>query len=525
MEKGLKAAFSSPGSTKNLNYLIIWTVAKLLQECCAMTSLFLSIFSSSVFSLIKNCNKYIVLPVMFLIAFFVAVQPAGAENLMDVYNLALENDPAFQGQGARNEASKEVVKQAKSGLMPQLSADYYYKNTSQKIYDTDIAIYGVDKTSYSSKGYGLTLTQPIFEYSSIVRLKQAKEEVKGSDMELEAARQDLILRVAEAYIGALQAEDGLGFAKAEEDALTRHFELAKERYSNGLAPITDFHDAKASLASMSAGRTVAESELDDAMEGIVEIAGKKISGLKGLKTTRATGDIKDSAAASKLVVQSGLTGVEMPLVKPDPDTADAWEEAARTQNLHIKVMEQKVLVAEKEVERQKGERYPTLNLVGTYNRDTEGGSLYGGDSDLSTREAILQLNIPIYQGGSVSSRVREAKKLADAARKDLEKEVRLAKREARAAFLGVKSAITNTDALMQSMVSYQIALEAKKEGFKSGLFPSLSVVDAERDLYSAKKDYSRSQYEYILNGLRLQKAAGTLSQEDLEEINRWLETN
>jgi outer membrane protein len=267
---------------------------------------------------------------------------------------------------------------------------------------------------------------------------------------------------------------------------------------------------------------MAESDLDDALEGLAAVTGKKISDLRGLKTTKATGDIKDSAASSNLVMQSGLTRVEMPLVKPDPDSAGEWEEAAGKQNLQVKVMEQKVMVADKEVARQKSEHYPTLNLVGTYNRDAEGGSLYGGDSDLSTREAILQLNIPIYQGGSVSSRVREAKRLADAARNDLEKEVRLAKREARAAFLGVKSAITNTDALMQSLVSFQIALESKKEGFKSGLFPSLSVVDAERDLYSAKKDYSSSQYEYILNGLRLQKATGTLSPEDLEGVNKWL---
>jgi len=321
----------------------------------------------------------------------------------------------------------------------------------------------------------------------------------------------------------LKAKDGFEFSKAEEEALTQHFKLAKERYSNGLATITDFYDAKASLASVSAKRTMAEKELDDAMENLASIVGKKVAGIKGLKKTKVAGNARDSKAASSLVDQSDLTGNEMPLINPDPDSADKWEDAAGAQNLKVKVMEQKFFAAEKEVQKQNAGHYPTLNLVGKYDRDNEGGSLFGGKSDLGTREVMVQLNVPIYQGGAVSSRVRESKKLADAAKQDLEKQVRLSKREARAAFMGVKSAMGNTDALMQSMISFQIALESKKEGFKSGLFPSLSIADAEKDLYSAKKDYSRAYYEYMLNSLRLKNAVGTLSAQDLEGINKWLE--
>jgi len=474
-------------------------------------------------NLIGKNKKHLILSLAVMIAFLFQVPSSRSEDLMDIYSLALQGDPTFQSESFMHDASAESYKQARAELMPHVSADYYYKRTYQKLYETDIAVYGVDKTDYPSKGYGLTLTQPVFEYASIMGLKQAKDEVKGSDFELAAAGQDLILRVAEAYIEVLKAKDGYEFARAEEDALTLHFKLAKERYSNGLAPITDFHDAKASLASMSAQKTVAETALDDALEGLAAIAGKKVQEIKGLKKTKATGTAGDSRSAANLVEQSGLTRLEMPMIKPDPDSADKWEDAAEKQNLQVKVMDQKLLVAEKEVKRQNGGHYPTLNLVGKYNRDNEGGSLYGGDSDLGTKEVLLQLNVPIFQGGAVSSRVREAKKLEEAAKQNLVKEVRLAKREARAAFLGVKSAISNSDALMQSMISFQIALESKKEGFKSGLFPSLSVVDAERDLYSAKKEYSRSNYEYMLNSLRLKKAVGTLTREDLAGINKWLE--
>jgi outer membrane protein len=475
------------------------------------------------FPSVKKYSKFLMAFLAISGSSLLSVQPSHSEDLMTVYSLALQADPAFQAESSRHDAASEGYKQAMAGLLPQVSADYYYKRVSQQLYNSDIAVYGVDKTSYPSRGYGLTLTQPLFEYSSIMGLKQAKEEVKGSDYELFAAGQDLILRVAESYIEVLKAKDGYEFVKAEEEALAQHFKLAKERYSNGLATITDFYDAKASLASVSAKRTLAEKELDDALEGLAAIAGKKIPEIKGLKKIKASGNARESKSASTLVEQSDLTGVEMPLTNPDPDSPDKWEGAAGTQNLKVKDMEQKLLVAEKEVEKQNAAHFPTLNLVGKYDRDNEGGSLFGGKSDLGTREVMLQLNVPIFQGGAVSSKVREAKKLEDASKQDLEKQVRLAKREARAAFMGVKSAIGNTEALMQSMVSFQIALESKKEGFKSGLFPSLSIVDAEKDLYSAKKDYARSYYEYILNSLRLKNAVGTLSLQDLEGINKWLE--
>ncbi len=213
----------------------------------------------------------------------------------------------------------------------------------------------------------------------------------------------------------------------------------------------------------------------------------------------------------------------MPLVGPDPDDINDWIDAALKQNLEVQIRQQEALVAKREIERQKAGHWPTLAFVGRLNRNDEGGSLFGGDSDVETREAILQLNLPIFQGGSVSSKTREALKLYKATEQDMEKEIRAVKRETKAGFLGVKSAIENTRALKQSVVSNQIALEAKREGFRSGLFPSLVVLDAERDLHQAKLEYAKAQYEYILNSLRLKKAVSTLNEEDLAGINQWLE--
>lgn len=461
----------------------------------------------------KNSVVMIVLPIMVIL---LTGQPLKAENLMQVYDLAKENDPAFQGEVYRHEASPEAARQAFSELLPRVSIDGSYQQTRQKILDTDVAVYGEDRARYPSRGYILTLTQPIFEVSALARLRQAREEVRRDEFKFEDAKQDLALRVAEAYIKALEAHDDLEFTRLEEEALALHFDLARERYNSGLAPVTDFHDAKARLVSVTAQKTMSEYALDDALEALAEITGQRIENPARFIFAPGTEEIFAEGSGE-------ADGGEMPLLDPDPDNMDKWLNAALEQNLGIQVQQQEVLIAEREIKRQMGGHWPTLNLVGRLNRDQQGGSLFGGESDLETREAILQLNFPLFRGFSVQSKTREARKLLQAAQQDLEKVVRTVKRETRAAFLGVKSAIKSTEALRQSVVSTQIALEGKREGFKSGLFPSLAVIDAERDLRQAKMEYAKSKYEYVSNSLRLKKAVGTLNEEDLMGINRWLE--
>ena len=487
---------------------------------------------------IRTCAKHTAILALFMLLMLYG-QSARGQDLMEVYSLALENDPTFQRERYKHEASPEIYKQARSELLPTVSLDASYQRTRQEIFETDVAVYGANLARYPSKGYNLTLTQPVFQWSSYMRLLQAKEEVKRADLEFETATQDLILRLAEAYIGILEAYDNLDFTRAEMDALKLHFELARERYESGLAPITDFHDAKARLAYVMARKTRAENSLDDALEALKEITGQEIVSLSKLKSAPISSEsigppAETSDISSNLSVSSAKTeetmGVEhksdqgeMILVSPDPDDINDWLDAAQKQNLEVQIRKKAVLVAEQEIERQRSGHYPTIAIVGRINRDDEGGSLFGGESDLETREAILQLNIPIFQGFSIQSKTREAQKLFEAAMQDLVKEIRVVKRETRAAFLGVKSAIGNTAALRQSVVSTQIALEAKREGFKSGLFPSLAVLDAERDLHQARLEYAKSQYEYILNSLRLKKSVSTLNEADLGGVNQWLE--
>jgi outer membrane protein len=473
-------------------------------------------------------------------------RPAGAEDLMEIYRLAQKEDPTYQREFYRHEASPEVLSQAYADLLPTLNAEGTYNRKMQEIKETDIAVYGAGIARYPVKGYTVSLTQPLFRYASIVRVQQAGSEVKRADLKFEAAKQDLLLRVAEAYMGALEAQDTVTFTSAEEAAVAIHFELANNRYRSGLAPVTDYHDAKARLADTVALKTRAENKLDDAIEALVELTGEKIENLAKLnavpvaetlirqKSGRAAANLSPGAQGAPQAgtvpgakagsgTESEPTQTGMPLVSPNPDDPEQWIKAASEQNLEVEAQRQAVEVAEREIERQRAAHLPTLSVVGRLNRDDEGGSLFGGESDVMTREAIVQLNVPIFQGLSVLSRTREAIELHKAARQDLEKEIRAAKRKAKAAFLGVKSAMENAEAYKQSVLSNYMALEAKRQGFRSGLFPSLAVLDAERDLHRAKQDYARAHYEYILNSLRLKKAAGTLSEADIAGINEWLQ--
>ena len=205
-------------------------------------------------------------PLGWMMLFLILLLPsraAMAEDLVQIYKLAKESDPTFQREFFRHEASPETLNQAYSELMPTVSGDALYKRSNQEIMSTDIAVYQSTTSRYPSKGYTLSLVQPLLKLSSIYRVMQAKEEVKRADLKFEAAKQDLLLKVAETYSGVLESLDNLTFTRAEEAAIQRHFELAQGRYRSGLAPVTDFHDAKARLADTMAQKVKAQNKLED----------------------------------------------------------------------------------------------------------------------------------------------------------------------------------------------------------------------------------------------------------------------
>lgn len=433
---------------------------------------------------------------IFLALSFLAM-PAGAASIMDVYRLAVAQDPVFQSYQFRTLVATEGKRQALAAMLPTVVATAGYVHRNQDIVSTDNEVYDSGSSDYGTTTYAVTLTQPLFNWGTYVGWKQAEVVRARSEMEYVLAGQELITRVADLYFQALAAGDRLEYAVIEQAAVEKHFELAQSRLEMGLVPITDLHDAKARLAATEAQTIEARNRLADALQALSEVTGEPVDAL------------------STLAPGVRFKGAE-------PADMDSWLKGAIEGNPAIELGKKAVEVAELEVKRQNSGHYPTLDLVSSFdNEDTE-DSLFGGSSEVETFKVGVQLSVPLYQGGEVASKVRSARHEVSIARQDLIRQERSVDRKTRAAFLGVDSSLKRVEALAQSVEANRLALQAKQEGFMSGLFTSLGVLDAERDLALVSIDHAQARYDYILNSLRLRQAVGTLAEKDLQDLENWL---
>jgi outer membrane protein len=435
--------------------------------------------------------------IFFIIPFLIFPFCLHAMSLSDVYRQAVENDPTFQSYQFRTFVAQEGKRQALAAMLPAVVGSAGYVHQNQDIVSSDNEVYSSGSSDYGTTTYGVTLTQPLFDWAAYLGWKQAEVVRLRSEVEYLLAGQELITRVADLYFQALTARDRLDYAVVEQTAVEKHFELAQSRLDMGLIPITDLHDAKARLATTEAQTIAARNDLSDALQALSEVTGGDVADLAGL-------------------------GPNVSFTGPEPAILDEWLGSAMDGNPAIELARKAVEAAELEVERRTAGHYPTLDLVGSYDTEDTEDSLFGGSSEVQTFKIGVQFTMPIYQGGEVSSRVRSARHEVSIARQELVKQTRSVDRKTRSAFLGVDSALKRVDALAESVRANRLALEAKQEGFMSGLFTSLAVLDAERDLALVSIDHAQARYDYILNSLRLRQAVGTLAEADLAELENWL---
>ena len=419
-------------------------------------------------------------------------------DLLEVYQQAKESDPIYQAGFHQHQASIEIYQQAKAVLLPNIKLSYNRTDTTQDIVSSDNAVFNAGSTSFPTTSLNLSITQSIYSFSNWAYFKQAKEEVKRVAAELEEVNQSLIFRVAEAYFSVLGEQDNFVAIAAEASALEKHFELVSNQRSSGLARMTDFLDAQARFLQAQARKVEIGNDLQDAIQALREM----------------TDVLPDSLIA---------LGNELQLVKPDPYVADDWLALAAQQNPLVLAKRSAVAVSLQEVRRQRGGHYPTLDLTMTQNNQETKGSLFGGGSEVDTRTVMFTLTVPVYAGGAVVSKVRETLNLQYKAQDELEQTLRANARETRAAFNGVVGSISKVRALKKSLEAYELAVEAKRTSYQSGLESGVSVLDAERDLFIARSDFSSARYGYLLNILSLKRAAGALSLVDLEQVNTYLQ--
>ena len=421
--------------------------------------------------------------------------PVFPVDLLEIYGYALDSDPQYQQVAATRRAVLEQRPQALSQLLPSLSFSANAFTNEQEIDSIFNPLGQGGKVTYGSHGYSLDLTQPLFRGDRIMQYLQADNRIKQADAELMAAEQDLILRTTEAYFEVLAAYDNLGFAEAEKKSLSRQLDQAKQRFDVGLTAITDVQEAQAGHDRAFAAEIEARNNVDNAWEALREITGAYFS-------------------------DPAVLGDTMPLVSPQPEEIDAWTGAALEQNLNILAARHAVDTARREIKRQKAGHLPTVDMVARHSLDESGGRF--GSIESTTSSVGVQLNVPLFQGGYVSSRVRESHERLDAEMQRLEQARRNAQRLTRQAYLGVISGISRVKALNQAVVSSETALLATEAGFDVGTRTAVDVVAAERATSQARRDYARARYDYLLDTLRLKQASGSLSPQDLQEVNRWL---
>jgi len=447
-----------------------------------------------------NTNNHRLLMATLLLA----ASPVMAVDLVGVHDLAIKNDPQLQSAAFRRDATGENTRQAWSNLLPTISGGVStFRGTSE----TSIASTTVDDSDTSNESYRLDLRQSLYAQSNYENLDIARGQESQADATYNIAYQDFLVRVAGGYFSVLTAQDGVIFAEAEEKALQRQFEQAEQRFEVGLTAVTDVHEARASYDNARARAIVSRNGLADSKEGLYELTGQYFDDYDPLQEV-------------------------LPLVKPLPENPVEWVDIAMQYNPAVVSASKEVEIADAAVRLQRSGHYPTLDLVASYSSFTNNEFIIRDDfqnpiatTDLTNDDMRigLQLSVPIYQGGVVSSRTRQSRYLLNAVNEDLDRQQRFTVRQTNNAYRAVIAGIEQVGAFGQAMISAEAALAATQAGFEVGTRTIVDVLIAQQRYFQAQRDNSLARHTYIVDHLRLKAAAGVLVEEDLQKVNAILQ--
>lgn len=437
-------------------------------------------------------------PVSLFVCLVFAAQPASAADLLDIYRAALGSDPVYSAARASWAAAQEKLPQGRAGLLPQATLSASTQHNDRDLSFRDPALAG-NRTQYNSNSASVSVTQPIYRQQNLVAYDQGKTQVALADVQLASVGQELILRVAQAYFDVLLARDNIAFIQAQKTAIGQQLEQAKRNFEVGNATITDTHEAQARYDLVTSQEIAARNDLEVKNRALEQLIGRAAPGLAGL-------------------------GKNFSPLPPNPASMETWVDQARTAGLAVRIAEETLTFSSQDVRRNRGAHFPTLDAFATVTESASGSGTQGGaGSETSSKVIGLQLAIPLYQGGATNSRVREALANEDKARQDLENARRSAELAARQGYLGVTSGIAQVRALEAALVSNQSSLDSTRLGQEVGVRTQVDVLNAQQQLFSARRDLAQARYNYILSLLRLTAATGKLAETDLQRVNAWLE--
>jgi outer membrane protein len=421
-------------------------------------------------------------------------------DLLSVYQAASLNDAQLSAARHAYNAQREAVPQARAGLLPNLTAGA----------TSEVTRLERDEPSLSRERSGTTfranLSQPLFRIDRWFQLKAAQSSVDQAELELSAKEQNLLLTAAQAYFETLRQLDAFAAAQAEEAALLRQRDQAQGRLEDGASSITDVYDAQAAYDNARANRQLVQRKVDDAYEALERLTKHSYTSIAGMRH-------------------------QMPVEAPVPNDARAWVDVAVRQNLELQASERAVSAVEQTLNQRKAGHAPTVDAVASYRKGDNDSFGYSNPTDFGAngyRDNVAQssigieLNIPLYSGGMTNSQIKESTERLYQSQDEQEDRRREVVLNTRNAFRGINTGIEQIAARRQSIVSGQKSVEANQVGVDVGSRNIADVLNAQRQLYAAVRDYNNARYDYILDNLKLKQAAGTLSPDDLRALAIYL---
>ncbi|AYF16380.1 efflux RND transporter outer membrane protein VpoC [Vibrio parahaemolyticus] len=419
---------------------------------------------------------------------------AWADSLAEIYDLAKQNDPQLLSVAAQRDRAFEAITSSRSALLPQINLTAGY-NLTRGDTDYDDSALGKSSNDQDALTAGVSFSQTLYNRASWISLDTAEKSARQADATYAATQQGLILRVSQAYFEVLRAQDNLVFVRAEKAAVGRQLEQTKQRFEVGLSAITDVHDAQAQYDAVLADEVLAENDLINSYESLREITGQEHKNLNVLDTNRFSATRTNSPAETLI-------------------------DEAKTKNLSLLSARISQDIARDNISLASSGHLPTLSLDGGYNYGDTSNS--ARDNTTDNFNIGVNLAVPLYTGGNVTSQTKQAEFAYVAASEDLEAQYRSVVKDVRAQNNNINASIGALKAYEQSVVSARSALEATEAGFDVGTRTIVDVLDATRRLYDANKNLSDARYNYILSVLQLRQAVGTLSEQDILDVDAGL---
>lgn len=419
-----------------------------------------------------------------------------ADDLIQIFNLAADNDPTVREARERFEANHTLVDQGRSQLLPSVTL----QGSSARNANAPATFYSYG-AGFNSHGWRLNVSQNLLNFEAWYAFQSAKQSDKAAATNLAIAEQDLIVRVATAYFDVLRSQDNLEAFRAEEEAAAQVLQQTEQRFEVGLnATITDVYESQASYDLRRVNRLVEENNLAQRLEALEVLTGQSHATLESLVD-------------------------EFPIEGAVPMVLETWESTADENNLSIKAAEYQFEASKEDAKSARARHLPTVSLGANYNYNAESQnpfSFFPGQANESAAVS-LNLSIPLYQGGATSARKRQAYHNRNATEEALLFTRRSAMQDIRNAFRSVQTDVVTVAARQQAIISATSALEAVEVGAEVGTRNTVDVVLAQQTLFQALRDYANARYTYVINTLNLKRAAGSLSPQDVLELNNWLQ--